>query len=103
MQSGLKSIVRLVMLDLSLPELPGYIPSVDIKELRRQDYINDRLPSMPGVSIESYFMTDRQEEAAALAAAIGIAYEEDRQRAIIMRAKMRAEERIAQRYAEGLY
>ena len=34
---------------------------------------------------------------------IGIAYEEDRQRAIIMRAKMRAEERIAQRYAEEGY
>ena len=103
MQYGQKFIVRLVMHDLSLPELPGYIPSVDIQELRRQEYIDNRLPSMPGVSIEKYFMTDRQAEAAALAEAIGIAYEEDRQRAIIMRAKMRAEERIAQRYAEEGY
>jgi pyruvoyl-dependent arginine decarboxylase (PvlArgDC) len=48
-------------------------------------------------------MGSRAEEAAAMAEAIGIAFEEDRQRAIIMRAKSRAEERIAQRYAEGRY
>ena len=103
MQYGQKYIVRLAMLELTLPELPGQISSVDIQELRRQEYLDNRLPSMPGVSIENYFMSDRQVEAAALAEAIGIAYEEDRQRAIIMRAKMRAEERIAQRYAEGEY
>ena len=34
---------------------------------------------------------------------VSVSYEEDRQRAIIMRAKMRAEERIAQRYAEEGY
>jgi hypothetical protein len=56
---------------------------------------------MPGVSVEAYFMGDRQEETTAQMAAMGLAYEEDRQRAIIMRAKMRAEERRAQRYAEG--
>jgi hypothetical protein len=46
-------------------------------------------------------MGDRREETTAQMAAMGLAYEEDRQRAIIMRAKMRAEERRAQRYAEG--
>ena len=48
-------------------------------------------------------MGDRAEEAAAMAQAIGIAFEEDRQREIIMRAKSRAEDRVAQRYAEGRY
>ena len=48
-------------------------------------------------------MSSRAEEAAAVAAAMGIAYEDDRRRAIIMRAKARAEERLAQRYAEGRY
>ena len=56
---------------------------------------------MPGVSVEEFFMASRADEAAALAAAIGIAYEEDRRRAVIMRAKQRAEERLAQLYAEG--
>ena len=34
------------MHDLELPELPGYIPSVDIQELRRQEYLDNRLPSI---------------------------------------------------------
>ena len=62
-----------------------------------------RLPSIPGVSVEQFFMMSRAEEAAQIAAAMGIAYEDDRQRAIIMRAKAKAEQRIAQRYAEGRY
>ena len=49
-------------------------------------------------------MTSRADEAAAIAAAMGIAYEEDRQRAIIMRRqKQEQKNRIAQRYAEGRY
>ena len=88
---------------LDLPELPGEIPNLDVRTLRTQGTLLARLPSIPGVSVERFFMTSRAEEAAALAQAIGLAYEEDRQRAIIMRAKARAEERIAQRYAEGRY
>ena len=89
------------MLDLGLPDLPGVIPNLDVETLRTQGTLVNRLPYIPGVSVERFFMASRQEEAAALAQAIGITYEEDRQRAIIMRAKARAEERIAQRYAEG--
>ena len=88
---------------LDLPELPGEIPNLDVRTLRTQGTLLARLPSIPGVSVEQFFMTSRADEAAALAAAIGLAYEQDRQRAIIMRAKARAEERIAQRYAEGRY
>ena len=89
------------MLDLDLPELEGKIPALDVRTLRTQGTILKRLPSIPGVSVEKFFMASRADEAAALAAAIGIAYEEDRRRAVIMRAKARAEERLAQLYAEG--
>ena len=91
------------MLDLDLPELPGDIPSLDVRTLRTQGTMLARLPSIPGLSVEKFFMMSRADEAAQIAAAMGIAYEEDRQRAIIMRAKQRAEARIAQRYAEGRY
>ena len=91
------------MRDLDLPELPGNIPNLSVEQLRLQGTLGTRLPSMPGVSVENYFMGNRQEETTAQMAAMGLALEEDRQRAIIMRAKMRAEERIAQRYAEGTY
>lgn len=89
------------MLDLDLPKMPGDIPSLDLRTLRTQERVLTRLPSIPGVSVEKFFMMSRAEEAARIAAAIGIAYEEDRRRAMIMRAKARAEERFAQRYAEG--
>ena len=88
---------------LDLPELPGEIPNLDVRTLRTQGTMLARLPSMPGVSVEKFFMSSRAEEAAAIAAAMGIAFEEDRRRAIIMRAKARVEERLAQRYAEGRY
>ena len=91
------------MLDITLPELPGKIQNYDVATLGRQGTLARRLPSIPGLSVEKFFMMSRAEEAAAIAAAMGIAYEEDRRRAIIMRAKARAEERIAQRYAEGRY
>ena len=88
---------------LDLPELPGEIPNLDVRTLRTQGTMLARLPSMPGVSVEKFFMSSRADEAAAIAAAMGIAFEDDRRRAIIMRAKARAEERLAQRYAEGRY
>ena len=90
-------------LDLELPELIGAISNLDVQTLRTQGTLLSRLPSIPGVSVEKFFASSRAEEAAAYAAAQGMAYEEDRQRAIIMRAKSRAEERMAQRYAEGRY
>jgi hypothetical protein len=89
------------MLDLELPEFPGELTNYDLAALRRKGTLASRLPSIPGVSVEQFFMASRAEEAAQVAAAMGIAYEDDRRRAIIMRAKARAEERIAQRYAEG--
>ena len=82
------------MLDLNLPELPGAIPNLDVRTLRTQGTMLARLPSIPGLSVEKFFMMSRAEEAAQIAAAMGIAYEEDRQRAIIMRAKARAEARL---------
>ena len=88
---------------LDLPELPGEISNLDVRTLRTQGTMLARLPSMPGVSVEKFFMSSRADEAAAIAAAMGIAFEDDRRRAIIMRAKARAEERLAQRYAEGRY
>ena len=60
-----------------------------------------RLPSVPGQSVEKFFAAYRQQMALEEAVGQGIAYEEDRQRAIIMRAKARAEARLAQAYAEG--
>ena len=87
--------------DLELPELPGEIENLSVDALRRRGTLIRRLPSMPGVSVEKFFMgSGRAEEAAAIAYAMGIAYEEDRQRAIIMRAKARAAARIAQVIAE---
>ena len=91
------------MLDIETARTARQIPSGDVRTLRTQGTLLARLPSIPGVSVEKFFMMSRAEEAARYCSSIGIAYEEDRQRAIIMRAKARAEERIAQRYAEGRY
>ena len=88
-------------IDITIEDLGALIPDTSVERLRLQGTMLKRLPSIPGVSVDGFFMSSRAEEAAAIARAIGIAYEEDRQRAIIMRAKMRAEERLAQMYAEG--
>lgn len=88
-------------LELLLPELLLNTPDLSVDRIRLQGTLQQRLPSIPGAGVESFFMADRQAEAAAYAAAMGIAYEELRQMDIIMRAKSRAEDRIAQRYAEG--
>ena len=90
-------------LELLLPELLLNTPDLSVERVRLQGTLQQRLPSIPGAGVESFFMSSRAEEAAAMAEAIGIAFEEDRQRGIIMRAKSRAEERVAQRYAEGRY
>ena len=90
-------------LDLLLPELLMNTPDLSMDRVRLQGTLAQRLPSIPGAGVERFFMGDRSAEAAAMAEAIGIAFEEDRQRAIIMRAKSRAEDRVAQRYAEGRY
>ena len=88
-------------LDISLEDLGASIPDTSVERLRLQGTMLKRLPSIPGVSVDKFFLSDRAAEAAALAAAIGLAYEEDRRRAVIMRAKSRAEERLAMAYALG--
>ena len=88
-------------LDITLEDLGASIPDTSVERLRLQGTMLKRLPSIPGVSVDGFFLSDRSEEAAAIAAAIGIAYEEDRRRAVIMRAKARAEERLAMLYALG--
>ena len=88
-------------LDITLEDLGASIPDTSVERLRLQGTMLKRLPSIPGVSVERFYMSDRAAEAAAIAAAIGVAYEEDRRRAIIMRAKSRAEERLAMLYALG--
>ena len=84
---------------LELPDIS--IPSGDIRSLRQQTAVLVRLPSIPGAAVERYFSAGRTEEAARVAEAMGLAYAEDRRRAIIMRAKARAMARLAQAIAEG--
>mgnify|MGYP001216970463 CR=1 FL=1 len=91
------------MRDLILPELPGGLPDdYSVTSIGRRGTMSKRLPSMPGASIESFFMSsNRAQEVRAQQYAMSLAYEEDRQRAIRMRAKSRAAARIAQAIAEG--
>lgn len=88
-------------LELLLPELPGEIQDLSVDRVRLQGTIQQRLPSIPGLSVDKFFMGDRAAEAAMYAAAMGIAYEEGRQMDVTMRAKARAQARLAQAYAEG--
>ena len=88
-------------IDITLEDLGASIPDTSVERLRLQGTMLKRLPSIPGISVDRFFMSDRAAEAEALARAIGIAYEEDRRRAVIMRAKSRAEERLAMLYALG--
>ena len=89
-------------LELLLPDLPE-VPSVSTEGLRMQIRMSQRLPQMPGGSIDKFFMSSREAEAYEYAQALGMAYAEERARAIIMRAKARAEARLAQAIAEGRY
>ena len=91
------------MVDISeLLELPdiGY-PNYDLGTAKQQTAHYIRLPSIPGASVEKYFAPYRQQMAMEESVGIGIAFAEDRERAKIMRAKARAEARLAQAYAEG--
>ena len=88
-------------LELLLPELPGKIQDLSVDRVRLQGTIQQRLPSIPGLSVDKFFMGDREAEAAMYSAAMGIAYDEGRQMDVAMRAKARAQARLAQAYAEG--
>ena len=88
-------------LELLLPDLPGEIPDLSVDRVRLQGTIQQRLPSIPGLSVDKFFMGDRAAEAAMYAAAMGIAYQEGRAMDVAMRAKARAQARLAQAYAEG--
>ena len=88
-------------LELLLPELITDTPDLSVARLNQLLNYSQRMPSIPGHSVEKFFMSNRAEEAAQYAQAIGIAFEEARQMDILMRAKARAEGRLAQRYAEG--
>ena len=91
------------MLDLILPDLPGALPDdYSVASLGRRNTLSKRLPSIPGVSVEKFFlMGNRAQEVEEYQRAVGLAYQEDRRRAVIMRAKARAAARLAQAIAEG--
>ena len=89
-------------LELLLPDIETTNPSdLSTARIRLQGTLQQRLPSIPGLSVERFYMADRSADAAALAAAIGLTYDDLRRLDVIMRAKSRAEERLAQRIAEG--
>ena len=88
-------------LELLLPELPGEIQDLSVGRVRLQGTLEQRLPSIPGLSVDKFFMGDRAAEAAMYAAAMGVAYKEGRAMDVTMRAKARAQARLAQAYAEG--
>ena len=89
-------------IELLLPEIDiTDLTDVSLDRVRLQGTLEQRLPSIPGVSVEKCYMADRAAEAAAYAAAVGLSYEGLHRLNIIMRAKSRAEERLAQRIAEG--
>ena len=88
-------------LELLLPELITDMSDLSMDQLRLQGTLQQRLPSIPGVSVESFFMSNRAAEAAAYAAAVGLAFQDAHDMDVIMRAKARAQARAAQRYAEG--
>ena len=89
-------------IELLLPEIDiTDLTDVSLDRIRLQGTLEQRLPSIPGLSVEKFYMADRAAEAAAYAAAVGLSYDDLRRLNVIMRAKSRAEERLAQRIAEG--
>ena len=86
-------------LELDLPDIS--YKNHDLGSAKQQTAVLIRLPSIPGASVERFFAHWNQIDAAEKAYAMGLAYAEDRRRAIIMRAKARAAARIAQAIAEG--
>ena len=85
------------------------LPEIDIDDasdlstarIRLQGTLEQRLPSIPGLSVEKFYMADRAADALEYALAIGLSNDALRKLDVIMRAKSRAENRIAQRIAEG--
>ena len=89
-------------IELLLPETDTADPRyLSVARVRLQGTLEQRLPSVPGLSVEKFYMADRSADALAYAQAIGISSDEMRRLGVIMRAKSRAEERLAQRIAEG--
>ena len=89
-------------IELLLPETDTVDPrDLSVARVRLQGTLEQRLPSIPGLSVERFYMADRSVDALNRAIAIGIASDEMRRLGVIMRAKSRAEERLAQRIAEG--
>ena len=62
-------------LELELPELITDMSDLSMDRVRLQGTLMQRLPSIPGVSVESFFMSNRAAEAEAYAAAMGVAVE----------------------------
>ena len=89
-------------IELLLPETDTVDPrDLSVARVRLQGTLEQRLPSIPGLSVEQFYMADRAADALAYAEAIGLSYDQMRRLDVIMRAKSRAEERLAQRIAEG--
>ena len=86
---------------LELPELVTDMSDLSVSRIRLQGTLEQRLPSIPGVNVERFFMSNRAAEAAAYAEAMGLAFQDAHDMDVIMRAKSRAHARQAQRYAEG--
>ena len=89
-------------LELLLPEILTDDPTdLSSARIRLQGTLEQRLPSIPGLSVEQFYMADRAADALNYALAVGLTNDELRKLDVIMRAKSRAENRIAQRIAEG--
>ena len=54
-------------IDITLEDLGASIPDTSVERLRLQGTMLKRLPSIPGISIDRFFMSDRAAEAEALA------------------------------------
>ena len=89
-------------IELLLPEILTDDPTdLSSARIRLQGTLEQRLPSIPGLSVEQFYMADRAADALNYALAVGLTNDELRKLDVIMRAKSRAENRIAQRIAEG--
>jgi len=89
-------------IELLLPEIGVNVPAdLSTARIREQASYQQRLPSIPGLSVERFYMADRGADALEYALAVGIANDELRRLAVIMRAKQRAEERLTNRIVEG--
>ena len=89
-------------IELLLPEIgPEDLRDLSTSRIRQQAAYQQRLPSIPGLSVERFYMADRGADALEYAIATGLANDQLRKLAVIMRAKQRAEERLTNRIVEG--